>query len=140
MRYLLDTNIFIYLATDRELLSPDVAAILRDYDSVLCMSAESLRELIVAFRNKELLSKYWKTETDMIQAIENDFNIQILPLRKEHMLTYAQLELNEREGHKDPSDHVIISQAITEHIPLLSSDTRFPFYVRQGLDLIVNKK
>ena len=36
----------------------------------------------------------------------------------------------------DPSDHVIISHAITERIALLSSDTRFWFYRDQGLDLI----
>ena len=55
------------------------------------------------------------------------------------MKTYAQLELNEAMGHKDPSDHVIISQAITEHLPLISSDTRFPFYRKQGLELIENR-
>jgi len=29
-----------------------------------------------------------------------------------------------------------ISHAITEHLTLLSSDTRFPFYRNQGLELI----
>lgn len=140
MRYMLDTNIFVYLATDRDLLDKDVAAILQDYDSVLCMSAESLRELVVAFRNKNLFSKIWKTEREMIDAIENEFYINILPLSKQHMLTYADLIINEAEGHKDPSDHVIICHAITEKIPLISSDTRFPFYSKQGLELIVNHK
>ena len=59
---------------------------------------------------------------------------------KEHMQTYARLEINEAQGHKDPSDHVIIAHAITEHLPLISSDTRFEFYRTQGLDLIFNKK
>ena len=74
----------------------------------------------------------------MIRAIEDEFFIQILPIKKEDLKTYAQLQLNEAQGHKDPSDHVIIAQAITEHIPLISSDTRFPFYAKQGLDLIYN--
>lgn len=26
------------------------------------------------------------------------------------------------------------------HLPLISSDTRFAFYCRQGLDLVFNKK
>ena len=30
----------------------------------------------------------------------------------------------------------IISQAITEHLPLISSDLKFPFYREQGLELI----
>ena len=52
MRYLLDTNIFVYAVSDPDLLSRDVRSILEDYDSVLCISAESVRELIVAFKNK----------------------------------------------------------------------------------------
>jgi PIN domain nuclease of toxin-antitoxin system len=35
-----------------------------------------------------------------------------------------------------PSDHIIISHAITERLPLISSDLKFPFYRKQGLDLI----
>ena len=76
----------------------------------------------------------------MVTSIEKEFYIKILPLKKEHMQTYARLEINEAQRHKDPSDHVIIAHAITEHLPLISSDTRFEFYRTQGLDLIFNKK
>ena len=34
MRYLLDTNILIYAAIDRDSLSKDVTAILEDYDNL----------------------------------------------------------------------------------------------------------
>ncbi len=34
------------------------------------------------------------------------------------------------------SDHIIISHAITERMTLISSDTKFPFYRNQGLELI----
>mgnify|MGYP000243092756 FL=1 len=34
------------------------------------------------------------------------------------------------------SDHLIISHAITNHIPLISRDRKFCFYKNQGLDLI----
>ena len=33
---------------------------------------------------------------------------------------------------------VIIAQAISHRMTLISSDTKFPFYRKQGLDLIVN--
>ena len=115
-------------------------AILEDSDTVLTISAESVRELIVGYRNKGLLTKRWKTVESLVSAIEDEFYIQILPLKKEHMETYARMEINEAQGHKDPSDHVIIAHAITEHLPLISSDTRFEFYRKQGLDLVFNKK
>lgn len=140
MRYLIDTNIFVYMASDPDFLSRDVDAIIQDTDTLLYISSESVRELIVGYRNKGLCSKRWKSIEDMVNAIEKDYYIKILPLKKEHMQTYAKLEINEAQGHKDPSDHVIISHAITEHLPLISSDTRFDFYRNQGLDLIFNHK
>lgn len=140
MRYLIDTNIFVYLSTDVECLSKDVVAIIQEPDALLYMSAESVRELIVGYRNKGLCSKRWKSAETMIAAIEKEFYVKILPLKKEHMQTYAHMEINEPQGHKDPSDHVIIAHAITEHLPLISSDTRFGFYRSQGLDLIFNQK
>ena len=120
-------------------LCPDVEALIDDCENMLCISVETLREMIVAFNNKGLASKCWKTACDMIQSLVEEYNLVVLPLNTEHMRTYAQLQLNDAMGHKDPSDHVIISQAITEHLPLVSSDTRFPFYREQGLDLIENR-
>ena len=139
MRYLIDTNIFVYMFTDKELLSRDVSAIIEDYDNVFYLSVESLKELIVAYRNKGLMAKVWKDEKDMIHYIRKSALI-LLPLKPEHMQTYAEMQINEAQGHKDPSDHVIIAQAITENMPLISSDKRFEFYRTQGLDLIQNHK
>ena len=140
MRYLLDTNIFIYAAIDRDSLSRDVKAILEDYDNSFYVSAETVRELVVAFNNGGLVSKYWKTAKEMVRSIRETFFIYILPIGEEHMSTYAQLELNLAEDHKDPSDHVIISHAITNGMPLISSDHKFKFYQKQGLELIFNEK
>lgn len=139
-RYLLDTNIFVYAVEDRDNLSADVLAILEDYESVFYMSAESIKELIVAFRNKKLLNEKWATPLDMVRSITEDYYITILPVDNEVMKTYASLELNHSEDHKDPSDHIIISHAMTFRMPLISSDHKFLYYKRQGLDLIYNEK
>lgn len=140
MRYLLDTHILIYFAADHSKLDKDVTAILEDADNVLCVSAETIRELIVAYKNKGFTTKHWKTCEALIDSIENMYGITILPLDKHVMQKYSELTLNTAQGHKDPSDHVIISHAMALGIPLISSDTRFPFYTKQGLELIINKK
>ncbi|MBR1449266.1 MAG: type II toxin-antitoxin system VapC family toxin [Prevotella sp.] len=140
MRILIDTCVFIHLAIDREQLSDDVLAVLTDYDNTICVSAETPRELVIQYNNKKLVSKYWKNAREMIDSIENDYFIHILPLKEEHMKTYADLVLNVGQDHKDPSDHVIIAHAITEKIPLISDDGKFAFYRKQGLDFIQNKK
>lgn len=140
MRYLLDTNIFIYLSTDRENLSLDVVSMLSEPDALLYISTESVRELIIAYNNKGLGNKQWKTAEDMVRSIEETYFVEILPIQKNVMQTYARLSINRTMNHKDPSDHVIISHAIALGMPLISSDTRFPYYTRQGLKLIFNEK
>lgn len=140
MRYLLDTNVYIYLTTDTYQLDDDVADILDDPANLLYISAESVRELVVAYNNKGWGNKRWKTAEDMVRAIEDDYYIEILPLQKEVMHTYARLRPNKTMNHKDPSDHVIIAHAMTLKMPLISSDTRFSYYRRQGLNFVFNRK
>ncbi|MDO4162978.1 MAG: PIN domain-containing protein [Bacteroides sp.] len=140
MRYLIDTNIIIYMVGDPDLLSKDVKAIIAEPDTLLDASAESAKELVVAYRNKGLFSKRWKTPEEMLHSIEKDSYIEFLLVKLEHVFTYSRMDINERQCHKDPSDHVIIAHAITERMPLISSDTRFEFYRSQGLDLIFNEK
>ena len=140
MRYIIDTNIFVYIAQDYSSLSREVLDIISDYSNTLHMSAESVKELIVAYNNKGLLTKKWKSAEEMVTAIEDEYYIKILPVSKEHMKTYSKLSINHIDDHKDPSDHVIISHAITNKLPLISSDRRFPYYQKQGLDLIFNER
>jgi len=140
MRYLIDTNIFIFLAEDSGHLNKDVYAIIEDYSNLLYISAESVKELIVLVRNNKVRFKKWKTQVQLIEAIEHEFGIKILPVKKEHLLTYARLAINEAQDHRDPSDHIIISQAITEGIPLISSDRKFHFYTEQALDFVYNER
>jgi len=140
VRYLLDTNIYIYFFLDREQLSRDVRAILEDYDNTFCVSSETVRELIVGFNNGGIMSRFWKTAKEMVDAIREVFFIEILPVGAEQMETYSKLELNHQEKHYDPSDHVIISHSITNGLPLISSDRKFQFYRKQGLELIYNVK
>lgn len=139
MRYLIDTNIFIFAATDPCRLSKDVARILGDYDTQICLSMESVKELIVAYRNRGFDIRRWSSASEFIRAIREDYYFQFLPVGFETMATYSRLLINEAEGHYDPSDHVIISQALTEHLPLITSDHKFKFYRKQGLDLIYNE-
>lgn len=139
MRYLIDTHIFIWRAREKYKLTPDVFAIIDDYENDICISSESLKELVQLWNKKPHIQKWWKSPLDVIRAVEDEFNVRILYLHKEHYETYAKLRINEAQEHYDPSDHLIISHAITNRIPLISADGKFPFYRDQGLELIENK-
>lgn len=134
MRYLVDTNIFIYYSIDPQRLNRDIVEILSNYENLIYISNESLRELIVHYNNKTLLRKYWKTKEEMLRSITEELGFHILPLTPDVMYTYGKMNLY----HNDPSDHVIIAQAITMKMPLISDDNRFPDYRKEGLDLIEN--
>ena len=41
MRYLIDTNIFVYMASDPEYLNRNIDAIIQDPETLLYISAES---------------------------------------------------------------------------------------------------
>jgi len=139
MRVLIDACIFVFMISDEERLSPDVTEILSDYDTELCMSMESVKELVIAYRSNGFNTKRWRSATDLIHPISDEYFITILPIGFETMVTYSRLRINDAEGHHDPSDHVIISQALTEKLPLISSDHKFLFYRKHGLDLIYNE-
>ena len=140
-RFIIDTNILIYIITeDFDSLSNDVKTILDDYESEILISMETVRELIVAFRRKKLLSKTFKSSLEMIDSLQRDYGVRIVQTDMEVMRTMAKMTINEAEEHNDPSDHIIIAQAITMRLPLISSDRKFTFYRNQGLDLIFNDK
>ena len=138
MRYLIDTHIYIWYAKERENLSRNVLAILEDYENQIYLSSESLREFVLLWNNKPNFRRWWKSPTDMIRSVEEDTQFQILYLHKEHYERYARLQINEAQKHYDPSDHLIISHALCNGLPLISAATKFPFYRNQGLELIEN--
>lgn len=76
----------------------------------------------------------------MVKSITDDYCFQIRPVTEQVLLTYADLRPNEQEDHKDPSDHVIISHAMSERMPLISSDRKFVYYLPQGLNLVFNER
>ena len=137
-RYMLDTNIFAFYVEEEDRLSQDVYAILEDYGNKLYMSSESIKELVWIHRNKNVLRKTWKTPLEMINAIEIEYRITILPVDANVVKRMAELESNIAESHNDPSDLIIIAHSMTMKMPLISSDRKFPFYRNQGLDLITN--
>ena len=135
-RLILDTCAVIELITSSDTTELEFWNIIDDPNVMLFASFETARELVVHFNNKTLLSKHWQTAKQMLTSIEQDYGIELLPLRRDTAFTYADLQLNEEQHHRDPSDHIIIAHAITERLTLLSSDQKFAFYRNQGLDLL----
>ena len=134
----MDTNILIFvLMQDDDNLSRDVKIILNDYSNLFYVSTIAVQELIQVYKSGDIRDKDYKTVVALLDAIEES-GIEIIPVNKRHLFRYAALEAV--EGHKDPNDHILIAQAISDKIPIISSDHKFKEYKGQGLSLVFNKR
>jgi PIN domain nuclease of toxin-antitoxin system len=125
-RYLLDTNIVLYSLFDQKELETHILDLLDDYYNKFYISVISVQEIIHLHKQNKIKST-WKSPEDILPAIKAT-GFEFLFLKEEHLSVY------------DPQDHLIISQAITEHITLISSDTKFAFYTTQKLNLLFNSR
>jgi PIN domain nuclease of toxin-antitoxin system len=136
MRYLIDTNIFLFVVQEEDKLSRDVKCIIYDYENNIYISSESIKEIILLLRTSRIEVPIWKRTKDIFTSIEEQgFTVDYI--KKEHFITLGEIE--PIEGHKDPFDHTIMAHAITNKIPLISSDTKMLHYKSQGLNFIWNK-
>ncbi len=125
MRLLLDTAILIYAVESPERLSKRAVAALENAENVLELSAVSLAEIAI----KAALGKLRLSAAIARQAVQ-DLDIRILPYTAEHAFHLFDLPLH----HGDPFDRQIIAQALSEKIPIVTSDEKFSLY--KGVKLI----
>jgi PIN domain nuclease of toxin-antitoxin system len=138
MRYYLDTNILVFIVCqNKNDLSIDVRNIVFDFSNILYTSSIAVNELILLYKIGKIEFIDCKSANDLLLKIEKS-GIEIVYYNKYHLLKYSGLDLV--DGHKDLNDHAIIAQAISDKIPLISSDKCFENYRSQGLNFIYNKR
>ncbi|GHV21136.1 twitching motility protein PilT [Clostridia bacterium] len=135
-RYLLDTHIALYLMTDSNELERDIRELFDDCNNLLYVSTVSAQEMVF-LKKRNRIKFHWKNPEDILNSLEL-FNLQLLPVKREHLEAFARLSVP--EDHQDPNDHIIISQAITEKMRLVSSDRQFENYTSQKLRLLFNQR
>ena len=135
MRYLIDTNVFVKIVTDA--ISDETRAIIEDYENLIYISSASIAEYLHLAQNGKVIPRKEFRTLDVFDLIENKLSFRVKYVAKEHLRTFAKLDLI--EGHNDPNDRLIIAQAMTEKMPVISSDKKFPKYRKMGLELIFNE-
>jgi len=137
MRYFIDSNILIFYR-ENELLTAEVRDILNDYGNRIYVPSKCVEEVIYLQQTGKIKLKQWKTAEGVVDFIVNEMGFGIKSAGEEHLRTLARLPLF--PDHKDPTDRIIVAQAITEKTPLISSDRKFHYYVKHGLDFVFNKR
>lgn len=135
MRYYLDTNILMFvLLKENGNIHFSIREISGNYSNLFYVSSVAVREVVFLLRIGKLKSKIYKTEKDILEFII-EFGIQIVTFNEKHLNTYLNLTIS--ENHKDMNDHAIIAQAISDKIPLISSDRESEKHNSQGLFLFI---
>jgi PIN domain nuclease of toxin-antitoxin system len=127
MRILLDTHVFLWAITDDPRLGVSSRDLISSKAGVVMLSHVSLWEIAI---------KHALARADMplsaAQAIAwaEDSGFELLPLAPPHILTLEQLPLH----HRDPVDRLLVAQAISEPLTLLSAEGAFEAYDTMLLD------
>jgi|HubBroStandDraft_2_1064218.scaffolds.fasta_scaffold566166_2 PIN domain nuclease of toxin-antitoxin system len=118
MRLLLDTHIFCWWFYEPERLSREALKVMRSAERVFVSSA-SIWEVAIKVR----LGKMNADPQELFDQIEaNGFHE--LPVWSKHSLLVASLPMH----HSDPFDRLLIAQAMTEPMHLLTVDAQFKPY------------
>ena len=119
MRLLLDTVVLIYAVESPERLSKRATSALENPANILELSSISLAEIAI----KSSLGKLELSESSLRQALI-DLDVRVLPYSGEHALRMFELP----NHHRDPFDRQLIAQALSENIPIVTSDEAFERY------------
>jgi PIN domain nuclease of toxin-antitoxin system len=120
VRVLLDTQIFIILARQGvDELSSRARKIVGDEDNDLLLSAVS----IVEIATKASINKLKINALDTSKAAE-DLRLIMIPFELRYAMRMFDLPLHDH----DPFDRMLIATALSEDVPIVSSDSEFKKY------------
>lgn len=118
MRFLLDTHILLWWLANDAALPPTAAAVIRDPENVIYVSAVNLWEIWL----KQSLGKLQLPERFEERLMAEPF--EHLSLAVPHTREIAQLPWL----HRDPFDRMLVAQARAEKLTLLTADEAVAAY------------
>ncbi|MGQ0813088.1 MAG: type II toxin-antitoxin system VapC family toxin [Gemmatimonadota bacterium] len=121
MKLLLDTQLLLWAAGQPEKLSRSTRKLLDDSENELLFSAASLWEITI----KSALGRdNFSVEPRLLRRGLLDNGYVELPITSQHAVSIDTLP----PLHKDPFDRLLIAQALTEGITLLTTDAQVAAY------------
>jgi PIN domain nuclease of toxin-antitoxin system len=127
MNLLLDTHTFIWCSIQSNKLSQPVSDLVVDQESSLFLSLVSVWEIQIKTQLGKLAFELPLTE--LITSQQETNHLQLLPIQLNHSLALEALP----NHHRDPSDRLLVAQAMIEQMPILSADTILDAYPVQRI-------
>lgn len=121
MKLLLDTHLLLWAAGQPQKLSKRARLLISSSDNELFFSAASVWEVVI---KRTLGRADFKVDVRVFRRGLLDNGYSELHINSEHALALDQLP----QIHKDPFDRILVAQAMTEGITLLTADSRVAQY------------
>ena len=122
MSYLLDTTVFVWLLKEPEKLNRRAADLLEDEGQDIFLSTVTSWEVMIKFSIGRL--QLPKKPNELLSEILSKFSFQPLSITHAHSLAVGDLVFH----HRDPFDRMLIAQARSENLVLLTADSMFEKY------------
>ena len=124
MQYLLDTQILIWSLEDNPKLKASLRSLIENPSDTVFVSQFSLMEMSIKLKLDKLPEFIVSIEFITSQLLSDGF--EILPVSNNHIFSYQQIPFF--EDHRDPFDRLLLATALSEQIPIISIDEKFPQY------------
>jgi PIN domain nuclease of toxin-antitoxin system len=122
VKLLLDTHVLLWVRGEPERLQAETRRALADDDNEVFVSVVSLWEIVVKCR----IGKLQADIAAIIARMAPASKMQLLGITAQHLIALNGLPF--REQHRDPFDHLIIAQAISEGMTLVTRDQHALLY------------
>jgi PIN domain nuclease of toxin-antitoxin system len=119
VRLLLDTHAFLWWLADSPKLAKSARSAISDPSSVIWISAVSVWEISI----KKALGKLQIDSDDLVQEISDNGFIE-LSISARHAVVAGNLPRH----HDDPFDRMLIAQAQTDQLLVVTHDSAFESY------------
>lgn len=116
MRYLLDTQVWLWLQSRTARVPQEVRSRLAEPDVEVLLSAASAWEISIKYARGKLPLP--EPPATYVPARMRRDSVSGLPITHAHTLHVATLPRH----HGDPFDRLLVAQARMEHIPLVTAD------------------
>ena len=116
MKYLLDTSIFLWSVDAQQKLNSRAKEILEDRQQELFLSPVVSWEIVIKVARGNLTLA--RTAAETLNLAFNNFALQSLPVTHNHSLALGGLP----DIHNDPFDRMLVAQAKSENMVLMTSD------------------
>jgi PIN domain nuclease of toxin-antitoxin system len=122
MRLLLDTHAFIWFVDGNSKLSSAARAAIDDVSNAVYLSVASAWELAILVSLKRITLQ--RTVKEYVAVYTEKNAIDLLPVTLDHIGGIVDLPFH----HRDPFDRLLIAQAKSNDLTLVSADNAFEQY------------